>query len=86
MSPPPPTFLYMRWEDLRPGPAREALERFFDPGEEFVYYEEGPLRETLGRVLADFGAYQRVIDRAFERAREQYTTEAFVDRYLSAVA
>lgn len=27
----PRTFLYMRWDDLRPGPARRALERFFDP-------------------------------------------------------
>src|SRR4051794_29041093 len=62
-----------------------VIERFFEPGEEFVYYEEGQLRETLGRILADFGSYQRVIDRAFERAREQYTTEAFVNRYLSEI-
>ena len=34
-----------------------VIERFFEPGEEFVYYEEGKLTETLGRVLADFGAY-----------------------------
>lgn len=62
-----------------------VIERFFEPGAEFVYYEEGKLRETLGRILADFGSYQRVIDRAFERAGAEYTTEAFVNRYLSAI-
>ena len=62
-----------------------VIERFFEPGEQFVYYEEGSLRETLGRILADFGTYKRLIDRAFERAREQYTTEAFFNRYLSAI-
>ena len=63
-----------------------VIERFFTPGEEFVYYEEGELAETLGRLLADFGASRRLINRAFERARAEYTTEAFVERYLSSIA
>jgi hypothetical protein len=62
-----------------------VIERFFEPGEEFVYYDEGELGRTLGRILADFGAYQRMIDRAFERASAAYTTEAFVERFLSGI-
>jgi len=63
-----------------------VIERFFEPGEEFVYYEEGKLAETLQGILADFGAFQAVIDRAFERAGAEYTTEAFVEQYLSRIA
>jgi hypothetical protein len=63
-----------------------VIERFFEPGEEFVYYEEGKLTETLQGILADFGAFHAVIDRAFERAGAEYTTEAFVEQYLSRIA
>ena len=58
------------------------VERYFEPGSEFVYYESGQLETTLRDVLRNYGDYRPLIERAFERAMAQYTTEAFVRDHL----
>jgi hypothetical protein len=58
------------------------IERYFSPGEEFVYYEPGRLDETLQDILSDYPAYSDVIERAYARAAECYSTAAFYDAYL----
>ena len=62
-----------------------VIEKYFTPGEEFVYYEDGGLVETVNKILANYDAYLPVIDRAYERAAEQYTTAAFFEKYLKVI-
>jgi hypothetical protein len=58
------------------------IEHFFDPGKEFVYFEEGSLRKTVSKILSSYNDYKVIIDAAFERASEQYTTEVFFKKFL----
>lgn len=62
-----------------------VIEKYFTPGEEFVYYEEGKLVETVNKVLANYDAYLSVIDTAYNRAVKQYTTNAFFEKYLKVI-
>jgi len=62
-----------------------VIEKYFTPNEEFVYYEEGKLVETVNEVLANYDAYLPVIDKAYNRAVAQYTTTAFFERYLKVI-
>ena len=62
-----------------------VIERYFTPGEEFVYYEEGRLVETVNKILANYDAYLPVIDRAYKRAAEQYTSAAFFRKHLKVI-
>lgn len=61
------------------------VERFFAPNQEFVYYEQGRLFETLTEVLENFDQYTPVVERAYERALREYTTKAFFNTYLKAL-
>ena len=62
-----------------------VIEKYFTPGEEFVYYADGGLVETVNKVLANYDAYLPVIDRAYKRAAERYTTSAFLEKYLKVI-
>ncbi len=62
-----------------------VIEKYFTPSEEFVYYEDGGLVKTVNEILANYDAYLPVIDRAYKRAAEQYTTAAFFMKYLKVI-
>jgi hypothetical protein len=62
-----------------------VIEKYFTPNEEFVYYEEGKLVETVNEVLTNYYAYLPVIDKAYNRAVAQYTTKSFFERYLKVI-
>jgi hypothetical protein len=62
-----------------------VIENYFKPGEEFVYYEEGRLVETVNKILTNYDSYLPVIDRAYKRAVAQYTTAAFFEKYLKVI-
>lgn len=62
-----------------------VIEKFFVPNEEFIYYEEGELVETISRILGNYNTYLPVIDKAYKRAISQYTTTAFFDKYLKNI-
>lgn len=59
-----------------------VIENFFEPGKEFVYYEEGRLAETVSEILQSYDDYQSIIERAFEKAQSEYTTEKFFKKFL----
>ncbi len=59
------------------------IERYFEPGKEFVYYEEGRLEEKVREILAHWDEYEPVIENAFQKAQREYTTERFVEKYLT---
>jgi len=58
------------------------VERFFEPNEEFVYFDPPSLRRTIRQILDDYSSYEGIIDNAYERAVNNYTTQAFFERYL----
>ncbi len=58
------------------------IERYFEPGKEFVYFEEGKLEEKIKEILANYKKYEPIIERAYRRAKNNYTTEKFVKNYL----
>ncbi len=58
------------------------IEKYFEPEKEFIYFDEGCLSEAVARILQSYGDYQPVIDRAFERAKKEYTTDAFFHKFL----
>jgi len=62
-----------------------VIEKFFSPGEEFVYYEEGKLDETISKVLANYETYLPVVDKAYNRAVKQYTTKSFFENFLKDI-
>jgi|SaaInlStandDraft_4_1057021.scaffolds.fasta_scaffold16526_2 hypothetical protein len=59
-----------------------VIENYFEPEKEFIYYEEGHLVETISDILHSYADYQPVIDRAFERAQKEYSSEAFFNKFL----
>ena len=59
-----------------------VIEKYFTPGEHFVYYVEGKLNETINKILTDYDSYSPMIDKAYNRACVQYTTAAFFEKYL----
>lgn len=59
-----------------------VIEQFFVPEKEFIYYEPGELSSTISSILANYGTYEKIADRAYNRAIKQYTVKSFVKKYL----
>jgi hypothetical protein len=62
-----------------------VIEKYFTPAEEFIYYDEGSLAQTVNQILSNYDAYWPVIERAFKRASAEYTTAAFYEKYLKVI-
>ncbi len=58
------------------------IERFFVPGKEFVYYEDGKLEEKIREILAHYEDYLPIIENAFKKATAEYTTKRFFEEFL----
>lgn len=58
------------------------IERFFEPGKEFVYYETGKLEEKVKEILSHWDEYEPIIENAHKRFMSEYTTEKFFEKYL----
>tara|TARA_R110002074_G_scaffold160767_3_gene318304 strand:- start:7319 stop:8308 length:990 start_codon:yes stop_codon:yes gene_type:complete len=53
-------------------------ERYYVPGEEFMYFEnKKDLRDKIHEISKNWDAYQPIVDKAFKKALS-YTTEKFV--------
>lgn len=63
-----------------------VIERYFRPGEEFVYFDDGELGDKLREVLASPAKYAEIAERAHKRAMDCYTTRAFATEFLSKIA
>lgn len=60
-----------------------VIEEWFVENEDFVYFEsEEDLQEKLNTILADYSNYQYLIDNAYNKAINEYTTEKFVEKYI----
>ena len=62
-----------------------VIERYFQPDKEFVYFSKGNLEKKVSEILTNYGNYEQIIERAYERAVNNYTTEKFVENYLKKI-
>lgn len=62
-----------------------VIEQFFEPEKDFIYYKKGQLKKTLEEVLRNYNNYQQLINNAFEKANNSYTTEIFFNKYLKTL-
>jgi hypothetical protein len=61
----------------------KTLEKWFTPGEDFIYYyDANDLESTIQNILDNYDDYQYIIENAYNKACEEYTTEQFVKKYL----
>jgi spore maturation protein CgeB len=58
------------------------IENYFEPNKEFIYFEPGCLKEKLTEVLSNYDSYLPIVDAAFEKAINNYTSRHFFDKYL----
>lgn len=63
-----------------------VIENFFEPEKEFIYYTDQKEMELIIKdVLSNYEKYRPIVENAFNRAINQYTTKHFVEKYLSAL-
>jgi len=54
-------------------------ERYYEPDKEFIYFDnKDDLNNKIKQILADWEAYQEIIDNAYNRAMN-YTTDKFIN-------
>jgi len=59
------------------------IEKWFEPKKEFLYYSsESELVELLNTSIKNYDQYQDIINAAYEKAINSYTTRHFIKRYL----
>ena len=58
------------------------IEEWFTPDVDFVYYDTPTLKQTLDHILSNFSQYQHIIDNAFKKCNDEYTTERFIEKYI----
>jgi hypothetical protein len=58
------------------------IEDWFVPDVDFIYYEQGKLKEKLEQVLQNYDSYKHIIENAYIKCVNEYTTEKFVEKYI----
>jgi len=66
--------------------AFNVIEKYFEPGVEFIYYDDGGLEESVHEILSNFKKYEVIAENAYKRACANYTTRAFAERYFAEIA
>lgn len=60
-----------------------VIEYFFEPNKDFIYYDNmNDLREKLNDITKNYSNYTHIVDNAYTKAINNYTTHHFVERYL----
>lgn len=60
-----------------------VIEDWFVEGEDFIYFETmEDLSKTIDTVLAGYSDYHHIIDNAYNKAVNEYTTKKFVEKYI----
>ena len=61
----------------------KTLESWFTPGEDFLYYyEDSELKGMIQNILNNYSDYSSMIENAYVKAKNEYTTRHFVEKYL----
>ena len=60
-----------------------VIEKFFEPNKHFLYFKTfDEMQDIIRDVIENYSKYQEMIDNAFEKAVNNYTTKIFVEKYL----
>jgi spore maturation protein CgeB len=60
-----------------------TIEYFFKPDEDFIYYTSmADLQEKLNEISNNYHKYTHIVENAYKKSINNYTTEKFVERYL----
>lgn len=60
-----------------------VIEEWFTENEDFIYFEsEEDLIDKLNTILENYSDYQYLIDNAYNKAINEYTTEKFIEKYI----
>jgi hypothetical protein len=60
-----------------------AIEFFYEPEKEFLYYEdESELPDIINDVKNNWEKYENIVENAYNKAINNYTTEAFLDKMI----
>jgi len=63
-----------------------VIEYFFDKDKEFIYYNNNKELDIIIKdVLSNYEKYLPIIENAYNRAINNYTTTKFVEKYLSQI-
>ena len=58
-----------------------VIEHWFEPDVDFIYYnDEKELSNKINGVLSDWDSYNEIIENAFQKVINNYTTEKFIKR------
>lgn len=58
------------------------ITQWFEPDVDFLYFNPDTLESTLDNVLANFDKYQTLINNAYKKAINNYTTKNFIKKYI----
>ena len=60
-----------------------VIENYFEEGKEFIYYTNiEDLKEKVRDIVNNYEKYEKIIENAFKRAKRDYTTKRFFEKYL----
>jgi hypothetical protein len=60
-----------------------CIEEWFTPNEHFIYFEtEDELCDLIKDVSQNYDKYVPIVEAAYQKAMKEYTTEAFVRKYI----
>jgi len=63
-----------------------VIENFFEKDKEFLYYKDKKeLKIIIKNVLSDYDKYLPIIENAYNKAVNNYTTKKFAEKYLSQI-
>lgn len=58
------------------------IERYYTPNVDFIYYEDGKLKEKIQEILNNWGKYEHIIENSYKKTIREYTTQAFFEKHL----
>jgi len=59
------------------------IEEWFEPEKDFIYYtDKEDLENKINMILSNYESYQHIIDSAYDKAINNYTTKHFIEKYL----
>jgi spore maturation protein CgeB len=62
------------------------IEMFFEPETEFIYFEnEFDLVEKISYIKDNYNEFQPMIEKAYQKAVNNYTTQHFYEKYLKSI-
>jgi hypothetical protein len=58
-----------------------VIEHWFEPDVDFIYYDdEEDLPNKINEILLDWDSYSEIVENAFQKVVNNYTTEKFINR------